>query len=44
LGHIFNRPISDDTSSGIKTEYTSRDAVPLVNMYHCLAYDWTVKD
>jgi hypothetical protein len=40
------QPKSDDPTEylGIKTEYTSRTFVLLVNIFNCLAYDWTIKD
>ena len=28
----------------IKSEYTQRDVVRLVDIFNCLTYDWTVKD
>ena len=44
--HIFGRPISDKPtkSLNVKTEYMPIDVVRLVNIFNCLAYDWTVKD
>jgi len=45
--HIVNQPISAEPtkSLGIKTEYTPSVVVRsgLVNIFNCLAYDWTVK-
>jgi hypothetical protein len=29
---------------GIKTAYTPRAVIPLVNIFNCLTFDWTVKD
>jgi len=46
--HIVNRTISAEPtkSLGIKTEYTPNVVVlsRLVNIFNCLAYDWTVND
>ena len=43
--YIFNRPIRDDPakSLSIKTRYTPRAVVQLVNLFNCLPYYWTVK-
>ena len=44
--HIFNRPISDEPtkSLGMKTYYMPKAVVWLVDVFNCLAYDWTTKD
>jgi hypothetical protein len=42
---MFDRIVVEPTKCwGIKTEYLSRAVVPFVNMFNCLAYDWTFKD
>ena len=43
--YIFNRLIRDAPSNslGIKTEYTLRALVRLVNLINCLPYDWMFK-
>ena len=42
----FNLQISDEPtkSLGNKTECMPRAVDPLVNMFNCFEYDWTVKD
>jgi len=44
--HIFDQLIRDvpTLSLGIKTEYTPRTVVRLVNIFNCLAYDWMTRD
>ena len=44
--HIFNQPISDKPSKswGIETEHTLKSVVQLVNIFNCLAFNWTLKD
>ena len=41
----FKWPISDEPTKSwsIKTEYIPKAVVWLVNIFNCLAYDWTVK-
>ena len=44
-GSQFQSNCDDPTEYlGIKTEYTPRTCVLLVNIFNCLAYDWTIKD
>ena len=44
--HIINRPIIDEFIKflGMKADYATRAVVPVVNIFNCLSYDWTVKD
>ena len=43
---IFNEPIRDEPIKFLdnKTMYMPRAVIRLVNIFNCLAYDWTVKD
>jgi hypothetical protein len=44
LLHFFFRYINQRWTIGFKIKYTPRVAVRLLNIFNCLAYDWTVKD